>query len=121
MNVGELLAFVVVSIFEAFLPAFFRQRTGLVVEAPEHVALNEGVLDRALMVRAGLPQHLVEHTGTPLRSLGVTLLCYGDKIHGEGLMLAMLRLLLVVLLGVALGGCLGGILLLLPFPCERWP
>jgi hypothetical protein len=66
------------------------------------------------MVRAGFPRHLVEHTGTPLGASGVTPLSCGDKISGEGLMLALLRLLLVVLLGVALGGCLGSILLSLP-------
>jgi hypothetical protein len=65
------------------------------------------------MVRAGFPRHLVEHTGTPLGASGVTPLSCGDKISGEGLMLALLRLL-VVLLGVALGGCLGSILLSLP-------
>jgi hypothetical protein len=65
------------------------------------------------MVRAGFPRHLVEHTGTPLGASAVTPLSCGDKISGEGLMLALLRLL-VVLLGVALGGCLGSILLSLP-------
>jgi hypothetical protein len=54
VNVGELLAFVVVSITGTFLLAFFRRRTRLVVEALEQVALAEGVLDGTLMVRAGL-------------------------------------------------------------------
>jgi hypothetical protein len=73
VNVGELLSFVIISILEAFLLAFFRRRTRFVVEASEHVALAEGVLD-CLMVRAGLPQHLVEHGGTPWGLEGYTFL-----------------------------------------------
>jgi hypothetical protein len=96
---------------QGFLLAFFHRRIELVVEAPEHVALAESVLERALMVRDRLLQHLVEHTETPLGALGVMPLCCGDKICGEGLMLALPHLLL---LEVALGGRLRGILLLLP-------
>jgi hypothetical protein len=55
VNVGELLAFVVVPITRAFLLDFFCQRTKIVVEAPEQVTLTEGVLDGAFMVRARLP------------------------------------------------------------------
>jgi hypothetical protein len=48
--------------------------------------------------------------------LDVALLHCGDKLGGEGLELALLRLLLIVLLGVTLGGRLGGALLSLPVP-----
>jgi hypothetical protein len=47
----------------------------------------------------------------PLGGSRVSFLYYGDKIHGEGLVLALLLLLFLALLGVALGGRFGGMLL----------
>ena len=61
-----------------------------------------------------IPSAFCQTCPIPLGGSRVTLFCYGDKIRGEGLALALLHLLLLTLPGVALGGRLGGILLSLP-------
>jgi hypothetical protein len=63
------------------------------------------------MVRAGFPQHLIEHVWSPLEGSGVTFLRCGDKIRSEGLILALLCLPFLAFLGVVLGGRLRDILL----------
>jgi hypothetical protein len=117
MHIGEAFAFVVVvSAIGDLLVSPFHRGVGLVVEASEHVALAEGVFDRALMVRSRLLHHLVEDPWPPLGGSRVTLLHSGDELGDEGLGRALLRLLLLALLRVALGGRLRGALLSLPTP-----
>jgi hypothetical protein len=119
----ELFTLVALLVTRTFLLVILHRGAKLVVETLEHVALPEGVLDRALVIRARLLQHLVENIGTLLRALGVPSLCCGDQICVESLVMALRQLLFLVFLRVALGGALGRppSASLCPCPCGRWP
>jgi hypothetical protein len=54
----------------------------------------------------------------PVGASGVSFVYSDDKIHLEGFVLALRRLIFLVLLGVALGDRLGGVLL--PLPLSLW-
>jgi hypothetical protein len=76
--------------------------------APKHSAFLKGVLDRPLMIRARLLEHIVEEIGASGRFPRVLVLSGGDKVRVGGVAFR-LQLLLAFILGATLSGRLGDI------------
>ena len=87
MHLREPIVLAVVSIAGALLPGVIVGKPELGVVTSEHGAFFKGVLYRALVVRAGLLEHVVEYSGAPDGPSGVLAISGCDKIGLEGLWL----------------------------------
>jgi hypothetical protein len=91
MHIGEAINLVVVVSGIGGLPvSSLRGGARLVVEALEHVTFAEGVLDRALMIRARLLQHFVEDPWPPLGDPRIAFFRSDNELGDEGLERALL-------------------------------
>jgi hypothetical protein len=91
MHIGEAINLVVVVSGIGGLPvSSLRGGARLVVEALEHVTFAEGVLDRALMIRARLLQHFVEDPWPPLGDPRIAFFRSDNELGDEGLKRALL-------------------------------
>lgn len=70
MHIWEHVTLVV--FLAGLLVASLSRGAELVVKTPEHVTLAKDMLDGALVVRAGLLQHFVEHARPPWGLRGCT-------------------------------------------------
>ena len=110
VHLGEPVVLVIVPIAGAFLLGIVVGVSEPGVVTPQHGAILEGVLDRALVVRAGFLKHVVERPRA-FEASGILAFCGRDQISPQDLLLPQAPLLLS--LGEAGGRGLGGLIPLL--------
>ena len=93
MHLGEPVVLVIVPVAGALLLGVVVGGAKPGVVAPQHGAILEGVLDRALVVRAGFLKHVIERSGAPGAS-EILAFCGHDHIGLEDSPLPLAILLL---------------------------
>jgi len=94
MHLGEPVVLVVVSVAGALLLGIVVGEPELGIVTLEHGAFFEGMLHRALVVKAWLLKHVIEEPGAPGAALGILAIHGYDKIGLKGLLLPLAPLFL---------------------------